>query len=185
MTGTFMIERQIMHQCQLRDRVRRRPSALVQAGTVMVAAAAMVACSARADAAPDAVASDRLARTKTATCTFSAVASVDWTRAGEPHADVKPSTLSIAFEGINADEGTARLVGSVGPVDIIVRLSNGVLHFVQSFREGPLYATSIFPAASDSGRLLAVHTRHEFTDVHVPGYTWRPEQYYGTCAIDP
>ena len=34
------------------------------------------------------------------------------------------------------------------------------------------------------GRWLAVHTRHEYTDVSLPGYTSRPEQYYGSCAIE-
>ena len=32
---------------------------------------------------------------------------------------------------------------------------------------------------------MAVHTRHEYTDVLLIGFTSRPEQYYGDCAIGP
>jgi len=28
-----------------------------------------------------------------------------------------------------------------------------------------------------------VHTRHEYTEVRLPGFTSRPEQYYGECEI--
>ncbi len=33
----------------------------------------------------------------------------------------------------------------------------------------------------EQGKLKAVHTRHEYTEVSLPGYTSRPEQYYGEC----
>jgi hypothetical protein len=107
----------------------------------------------------------------------------DWQGGGQ-RAISKPSTLSVSFEAINADEGTARVTGQVGTVDVVARLSNGVLHLMESFREGPLYITTIFPVAAENDRVTAVHSRHEFTKVQVAGYTWRPEQYYGTCAID-
>jgi len=32
------------------------------------------------------------------------------------------------------------------------------------------------------GKLRAVHTRHEYTEVSLPGFTSRPEQYYGDCT---
>ena len=131
----------------------------------------------------DAQVRERLERTKTASCTFSAMTIGDW-QSGEQRAITKPSTLSVSFEAINADDGTARVSGQIGTVDVVVKLSNGALHFVESFREGPLYITTIFPVAAGNGRATAVHSRHEFTKVQVAGYTWRPEQYYGTCAID-
>jgi hypothetical protein len=31
--------------------------------------------------------------------------------------------------------------------------------------------------------MRAVHTRHEYTMISLPGFTSRPEQYYGECAI--
>jgi hypothetical protein len=131
----------------------------------------------------DAQMRERLERTKTASCTFSAMTTGDW-QSPEARAITRPSTLAVSFEAINADEGTARVAGQIGTVDVVVRLSNGVLHVVESFREGPLYITTIFPVAAANGRATAVHSRHEFTKVQVAGYTWRPEQYYGTCAID-
>ena len=94
-------------------------------------------------------------------------------------------SLPPQFRAFDSDLviGTAIVLGAFGPSDIIVRLSTGTLHFVQSFREGPLYATTIFPYETTGGRLRAVHTRHEYTEVSLPGFTSRPEQYYGDCEV--
>ena len=127
---------------------------------------------------------DRLAGAKTIACAFSLEVVATW-KNGAPQADMKPSTLTMRFESINTDEGTARVVGMFGPSDIIVRLSDNTLHLIQSFREGPLYATTVFPKETRAGRFQAVHTRHEWTDVSLPGYTSSPEQYYGDCQISP
>jgi hypothetical protein len=129
-------------------------------------------------------ADERLARAKTLKCTFTTMATGTW-KAGEPQGELKPATLVLGFDAINADEGTARVIGAFGPSEIIVKLSYGTLHFVQSFREGPLYVTTIFPKETREGRLQAVHTRHEYTDVSLPGFTSRPEQYYGDCVPAP
>ena len=59
----------------------------------------------------------------------------------------------------------------------------GTLHLVQAFREGPLYVTTIFPKETRGARLQAVHTRHEYTLISMPGYTSRPEQYVGECEL--
>jgi hypothetical protein len=116
---------------------------------------------------------------------FPTLATGDWTKGtGEVKGEIKRSNLSVSFDTINADEGTARLLGPYGSSDIIVRLSGGALHFVQMFREGPLYATTIFPSETVEGKLKAVHTRHELTEVSLPGFTSRPEQYYGDCEIE-
>jgi hypothetical protein len=104
-------------------------------------------------------------------------------KAAEPAAEVKPSKLAIVFDEIVVDEGTARAVGTFGPADIIVRLSAGNLHLVQSFRDGPLYVTTILPKETRPGRLQAVHSRHEYTLISLPGFTSRPEQYYGECEL--
>jgi hypothetical protein len=126
----------------------------------------------------------RLANAKSLKCVFQIVATASWTN-GEPKTEIKPAKLSIGFDEINPDEGTARMVGTFGPSEIIVRLSTGNLHFVQAFREGPLYTTTIFPKETRNGSLQAVHSRHEYTEVSLPGFTSRPEQYYGECAIGP
>ncbi len=126
---------------------------------------------------------DKLAGAKAVTCVFSTMASGDWNASGAVGA-VKSASLSFRFTDIDTDEGTAVAVGPFGPSDIIVRSSLGALHLVQSFREGPLYATTIFPQEVKPGVLKAVHTRHEYTQVSLPGFTSRPEQYYGDCTID-
>jgi hypothetical protein len=48
---------------------------------------------------------------------------------------------------------------------------------------GPLYTTTVVARETTEGRLMAVHTRHEYTDVRLPGYTSRPEMYLGDCAL--
>lgn len=126
----------------------------------------------------------RLAKAKSLKCDFQIVATASWI-GGEPRAETKPTKLSIGFDEIDSDEGTARMIGTFGPSDIIVRLSTGNLHFVQAFREGPVYTTTIFPKETRNGNLQAVHSRHEFTEVSLPGFTSRPEQYYGECAVGP
>ena len=66
---------------------------------------------------------------------------------------------------------------------VIARLAAGSLHFIAMDGAGPVYLTSVF----DDGRggpLKAVHSRHAFFDVSLPGFTSTPEQYYGECHIE-
>jgi hypothetical protein len=123
-----------------------------------------------------------LATVKSVSCKFSLLATGTW-KNGEAQAEVKPASLSFTFDSINIEEGTARVIGNFGPSDIIARLSMGTLHFLQSFSEGPIYTTTVFPKETRSGKLQAVHTRHEYTEVSLPGFTSRPEQYYGECEV--
>jgi hypothetical protein len=125
---------------------------------------------------------DKLFAARAVNCTFTTMATGTW-NGDVAAAEIKASKFSVGFDQIDADQGTARVIGSFGPSDIIVRFSAGTLHFVQSFREGPLYATTIFPQVSKEGKFKAVHTRHEYTEVRLPGFTSRPEQYYGECEI--
>lgn len=129
-------------------------------------------------------AAEALAGAKKLRCTFPIMATGTW-KSGAPESEVKPASLTIRFEEIDADEGTARIVGDYGPSDIIVRLSPGTLHFVQVFSAGPIYATTVFAKETRGGRLQAVHSRHEYTEVSLPGFTSRPEQYYGDCEVGP
>jgi hypothetical protein len=124
----------------------------------------------------------KLATVKSVKCTFPLVAVGTW-GSTQPEAKVKASTLVLEFEGINADEGTAQLKSSYGQYDITVRYAEGYLHFIQSFLNGPLYTTTIIEKKTASGKFKAMHSRHEFTDFALPGYTSSPEQYYGECEI--
>ncbi|HKE85640.1 MAG TPA: hypothetical protein VKB50_17890 [Vicinamibacterales bacterium] len=125
----------------------------------------------------------RLAKATSLECAFSVVARGNW-KSGTASADVTPATLTVAFKNINVDEGTADLEGKLGGSSlIVVRYSNDYLHLMQSQGDGPLYTTTVIAKESKEGRLMAVHTRHEYTQVSLPGFTSRPEMYVGDCAV--
>ncbi len=50
---------------------------------------------------------------------------------------------------------------------------------------GPLYTTTVLAKETRDGRLMAIQTRHEYTDISLPGFTSRPEMYLGDCAVTP
>jgi hypothetical protein len=124
----------------------------------------------------------KLASAKTLQCTFPLISTGTW-KNGKAEAVVKPSTLTMKFVSINTDEGSAQLDGGSGTYDIIVRYASGYLNFIQSFRDGPMYTTTVFQKETTGGKLKAVHSRHELFDFALPGFTSSPEQYYGECEI--
>ncbi len=119
-------------------------------------------------------------------CTFTVMTTGNWARGtGEP--SMKPSTpnLAVEFNAVNAMDGSANLKGGTGNLLITVMLLGGNLHLVVTNPGGQVYLTSISAGESRPGFYRAVHTRHELTEtaVVIPGYTSRPEQYLGECAI--
>jgi len=104
----------------------------------------------------------------------------DW-KSGEAAAATRPAKLSVSFNGVDAQDGTAESVGDAGKWHITVRLVGPYLHFMQMDPYGAIYVTTVFDVETRRGRLQAVHTRHEYTRVSLPGLTSRPEQYYGDC----
>ena len=126
---------------------------------------------------------ERLAKATALDCAFSIVARGNW-KGGAATADVTPAAITVGFKNINVDEGTADLDGKLGGSSlIVVRYSNDYLHLMQSQGDGPLYTTTVFAREAKDGRLMAVHTRHEYTLVSLPGFTSRPEMYLGDCAV--
>jgi hypothetical protein len=123
-----------------------------------------------------------LARATSIKCTFSLMTVGTWGRE-KPEAKVQPANLVLQFDAINTDEGTAELKAGFGKYDIVVRYAGGYLHFIQSFLDGQLYTTTVLEKKTPGGKLKAMHSRHEFTDVSLPGFTSSPEQYYGECEI--
>jgi hypothetical protein len=116
-------------------------------------------------------------------CRFTAVARGDWT--GTTAAFRSESVdYSAAFFDIDVESGTAEAEGQFGASYIIVRYAEGYLHFMQTLSAGPIYLTTILAQPSADGRLKAVHTRHEYTQVSLPGYTSRPESYLGDCSVE-
>ena len=133
--------------------------------------------------AANTAAQGRLAGTTGLDCTFTVIATGTWTD-GDAEANLDASTFSIQFESIDTDGATAEVVGPYGASSIIVRQTGDYLHLVQMFMVGPLYTTTVIDRETRDGKLMAVHTRHEYTDTSLPGFTSRPEQYYGECEVE-
>jgi hypothetical protein len=125
---------------------------------------------------------DKLVKATTLKCVFSLMATGTWTN-GTPEASVKPAKLAIAFNAVDTQDGTADAVGDSGKSHITVRVSGSYLHLMQMEPYGALYVTTVFDKETKGGKLQAVHTRHEYTAVSLPGLTSRPEQYVGECEV--
>jgi hypothetical protein len=124
-----------------------------------------------------------LGSAKSLRCSFPRQATATWGQDGAPVATARPSSLVLRFEAIDTEAGTAQLrTGAVGS-DVTVRFAEGYLHFMQAFRTGPLYTTTVFTAAASGGMFKAVHSRHELFATPISGATSSPEQYYGQCEI--
>ena len=135
-------------------------------------------------AGPRASAQGRLADVTGLDCSFTVITTADWAGGGA-EASTGPAALALRFEEIDADGATAAIVGPYGASHIIVRQTGDYLHLVQMFTVGPLYTTTVIDRETADGRLMAVHTRHEYTDTRLVGFTSRPEQYVGDCAVEP
>jgi hypothetical protein len=151
----------------------------------LCAASITVAVALAGPGATDAPAQSRIAGARSLRCSFPRNATGTWSKDGVPDATVRSTALVLRFDSIEADSGTAQLRnGSVGS-EVTVRLAEGYLHFMQAFRTGPLYTTTVFDVGDKTGKLKAVHSRHEYFSVPLPGATSSPEQYYGECEIVP
>jgi len=120
---------------------------------------------------------------KSLRCTFTLQTTAAWNKDGSPEGSVKASRLILRYDTINTDEGTAELRNGTVGSGITVQVSAGNLHFIQSFRSGALYVTTVFDREIDGGKLRAVHTRHEHYRVPLEGATSSPEQYVGVCEV--
>lgn len=124
----------------------------------------------------------RLAKTTSLNCSFPLMVTGTW-KDGTPSGEVKTAQIKVSFTNVNVDDGTADADSAFGGSFIVVRYSNDYLHLMQMHGAGPLYTTTVLAKETKDGRLMAVHTRHEYTDVRLPGFTSRPEMYLGDCAL--
>lgn len=124
----------------------------------------------------------RLATAKRIECTFSTLATGTWDK-NVPAIAVTPAEIKAAFFDINVDEGTAEAESEYGASFISVRYAAGYMHIMQMSDAGPLYLTTVLARAAGEGKLMAVHTRIEYSPTIIPGFTSRPEMYLGTCSI--
>jgi hypothetical protein len=116
-------------------------------------------------------------------CRFTGVARGEWSNAGAGFRSEAVNYSAVFFD-IDVESGTAEAEGQFGASYIVVRYAEGYLHFMQTLSSGPIYLTTILAEPSGEGRLKAVHTRHEYTQVSLPGYTSRPESYLGDCSVE-
>jgi hypothetical protein len=174
-----------------RNTERRRVTALVlarralgrrlrRAAQRVLLAAAVLALFVGPGAAA-AAAQTTLAEVKSLRCTFTRQTTGSWAKGDAPETAVRPSSLVLRFESIDAESGTARLRNGAMATDVTVRLAEGYLHLMQAFRTGPLYITTVFAAGATARGFKAAHSRHELFTTPLPGATSSPEQYYGTC----
>jgi hypothetical protein len=131
----------------------------------------------------DAQSQSRLTTAQSIRCSFPIGAGGTWTADGMPQGAVKPTKLVLIFDQINIDEGTARLRSGSTGAEIAVKFAGGYLNFMQAFRTGPLYTTTVFDKETTAATFKAVHSRHEYFSTPLPGATSNPEQYYGECEI--
>lgn len=151
--------------------------------TVLLAGSAVLLLSPAGTASGQTVPIDqRLANATRISCTFSAVATGGW-KNGKATVTSTPAAITVTFHNINVDESSAEADSTFGPSSIAVRYSRGYLHLIQMKGAGPLYTTTVIAKETTGGRLMAVHTRHEYADVDLPGFTSKPEMYLGDCAV--
>jgi hypothetical protein len=152
-------------------------------------AAVLASSTAATLAAQGSAAQQQLQKATNVACEFVLMTAADWARDGAPAAAVKPTSLKLGYTNVNTDDGSADVVGTTrassdtAELPIITRYHNGYLHFMQVTSPGALYTTTIFDQVSRPGKMKAVHTRHEWQLVALPGYSSRPEQYYGECEV--
>ena len=118
-----------------------------------------------------------------ADCQFTGVARGEWSDGGARF-NAEAVDYRAVFFDIDVESGTAEAEGQFGASYIVVRYAAGYLHLMQTLSSGPIYVTTILAEPSADGRLKAVHTRHEYTQVSLPGYTSRPESYLGDCSVE-
>jgi cytochrome c1 len=122
-------------------------------------------------------------------CTFTQKAVGTWDKALAPTIENLPAKLSIVFDAIDTQDGTANVTDVTAPdagaPHITVRVLANNLHFLAMNISGSVYLTTVFAdrESRTTGNFKAVHTRHEFTPTRLTGWTSRPEQYYGQCEV--
>lgn len=126
--------------------------------------------------------SERLSKVTSLRCTFSTMAASDW-KNGEASLATKPAKLTVSFNNVDVEAGSADAVGDSGKSHITVRVLGAYLHFMQLDPYGALHVTTVFDKETRAGKLQAAHSRHEYLPTQVPTLTSRPEQYIGECEL--
>ena len=127
-----------------------------------------------------------LANVQRLKCSFTHKAVGTWEKDLVPAVEMTPAKLSMVFDAIDTQDGTANVLDVTAPdagaPHITVRVLANNLHFLAMNISGSVYLTTVFADRdSRAGKnFKAVHTRHEFTPTRLTGWTSRPEQYVRT-----
>ena len=159
--------------------IQSRVGAVTLLGALLAALAG--SASPRAQSAEAAAA---LTAIKTLKCTFSAYASGSW-KNGEPQAQAKMGQLTIQIDAIDVSDGSAKFTGVGESAHIVVQQSGWSLHFLETGNTGSVNVTTVFAQETKAKKLKAVHSRHDYLQMSLPGFTSEPtvSQYYGECEV--
>jgi hypothetical protein len=124
-----------------------------------------------------------LASVKSFKCSFPVYAVGAW-KTGEPQAQIKQADqFTLTIDDIDTDSGSGRVTGTAGPVEVTALLTVSSLHFMERSVTGTLNITTIFVSDGGVKKFRAVHSRHDYLPMSIPGFTSEPTvtQNYGTC----
>jgi hypothetical protein len=124
-----------------------------------------------------------LALVKSFKCTFPVYSVGAW-KTGEPQAQIKQAEqFTLTIDDIDTDSGSGRVTGTAGPVEVTALLTVSSLHFMERSVTGTLNITTIFVSDGGVKKFRAVHSRHDYLPMSIPGFTSEPTvtQNYGTC----
>jgi len=126
-----------------------------------------------------------LTQVKALKCRFTVYAAGTWSKTTqEPAAQVRqPETLTLDIDEIDTDSGSGRVTGTAGPAEVTALLTLSSLHFMERSVTGTLNITTVFSGAEGATTFRAVHTRHDYLPLSLPGYVSDPSvsQHYGIC----
>ena len=147
----------------------------------------VVAClwSGGADGGAQTTDKNPLAMVKSLKCRFPVYSVGSW-KSGEPKAEIKQAQqFALDIDEIDADSGTARVTGTAGPTHVTALLTLSSLHFMDRTVTGTLTITTVFTAEAGARRFRAVHSRHDYLPMSLPGYVSEPSvsQNYGECEV--
>lgn len=129
-------------------------------------------------------AANPLATVKALKCKFPVYAVVSW-KNGQPEAQIKQGqNFSLDFDEIDTDDGTARVTGTSGATHITALLTVSSLHLMERSVTGTLNITTVFTSERGVGTWRAVHSRHDYLPMSIPGFVSEPSvtQNYGECV---
>jgi len=111
---------------------------------------------------------------KSLKCEFPIVSTSDWQK-DKPNPQLKKQEFGFHIDGINLQQGKARIIGNAGSTDLSVVNGGMVVHFIEYTPSGNMNVTSVFAATTKLG-FKAVHSRHLYM-MSSP----LPSQSYGYC----